>query len=79
MAPQLLNVPLMNIKIIERYTVTSMSEGSRILTQDFDKILTLTLVCRREKQNNGLKHAKKKDDCSLQYEQHAHRQTLTNL
>lgn len=44
MAPQLLNVPLMNIKIIERYTVTSMSEGSRILTQDFDKILTLALA-----------------------------------
>lgn len=44
MAPQLLNVPLMNIKIIERYTVTSMSEGSRILTEDFDKILTLALA-----------------------------------
>lgn len=41
---QLLNVPLMNIKIIERYTVTSMSEGSRILTEDFDKILTLALA-----------------------------------
>lgn len=37
-------VPLMNIKIIERYTVTSMSEGSRILTEDFDKILTLALA-----------------------------------
>lgn len=44
MAPQLLNVPLMNIKIIERYMVTSMSEGSRILTEDFDKILTLALA-----------------------------------
>lgn len=44
MAAQLLNVPLMNIKIIERYTVTSMSEGSRILTEDFDKILTLALA-----------------------------------
>lgn len=44
MAPQLLNAPLMNIKIIERYTVTSMSEGSRILTEDFDKILTLALL-----------------------------------
>lgn len=44
MAPQLLNVPLMNIKIIERYTVTSMSEGSKILTEDFDKILTLALA-----------------------------------
>lgn len=44
MAPQLLNVPLMNIKIIERYTVTSMSEGSTILTEDFDKILTLALA-----------------------------------
>lgn len=44
MAPQLLNVLLMNIKIIERYTVTSMSEGSRILTEDFDKILTLALA-----------------------------------
>lgn len=38
MAPQLLNVPLMNIKIIERYMVT------RILTEDFDKILTLALA-----------------------------------
>lgn len=44
MAAQLLNVPLMNIKIIERYTVTSMSEGSRILTEDFHKILTLALA-----------------------------------